>query len=1179
MDRILKFILELPSIYEKVHFYKQLVDRDFLITRSIPIIYHTTKVERLMEIFKRIRLDHDKLDYGFGILYLKMNEIHIVKNIVEELEEKIYFEFSYPIEFGAINSNFNSCVLDLNILENLEGEGIVIAFLDTGIDYTLDAFRNEDGTTRIKYLHNPNTGKTYNSEEINLALMEDNPFLVIGENDFKGHGTAVASIACAGGNIDKKLYGVAPKSEIISVNITTNIDSTSTLFHTIMKGIDFLKQKQDEEDLKLVLNLSFSSNFGDHRGRSLLSEYVGTFAKRDNVTVVVAAGNEGGAAHHKSGIIGDKEEKVRIEISGDHKLIPISFYKGILTEVLITISSPTTGSSQMVTLTEGTQIIKIGKNSVLILSTGPTTYNIMGDTQIILISDRSEYIEKGIWTISIKRLNEYESQYNMWLPITESIGKNTVFLDPDNNGTLGSPATVYNVISVGSYNYRTETVSIFSGRGLLDNIHCNLKPDLLAPGEEIQAIFPGGRVSTVSGTSFAAPVVSGICVLLMEWGIVKGNKRNLYGEVIKYFLLKGAKRLNNIKYPNNAYGYGFVCGLNALSAIQDSLDNVLNKLSEDMRDEDKENFRSINIFDLQDFNVNVCTKDMFNDLQRAEFIGYVNKNIGNIIPGICVYPLENETDSEFIAIISVPLDKLDLFEQIHKTDENLVIEQSYYYMLCSQSVSPIAEAGIYQVQSNEYLDLTGQDVIVGIIDTGIDYLNEEFIDEIGESRILEIWDQTIPSEEPNDVLFGSIYTKEQITDAINLHKNGGDPYSIVPSRDTNGHGTAMAGITSAKGYGLIKGGAPNSDIVVVKMREISAELREYLDFNLDNGPVFDEVSLYLAVNYLKQLKFKYNKPMVVLIPVQTNGGDHCGNTILEDQITKYSENIGFVVVAPAGNQANEQIHATGTFGDINKSGLIEMFVDKGQRRIRVDLYLENVGRASIRIVSPSGENTHNFSIRFGTAYNFKFLFEGTILELIYRIDSNPMKLIQHVELLFKDLKPGIWQIIISSEGDDKDKKFDAYLPLKELLRPETKFLNSSSSHTVTAPSTAKLAVSIGYYNQDFTSIVAESGQGYTLDNRTCPLLVAGGINMLTIGKGGIESLMSGSSVAAAVAVGGIALLLEWGIVKKNKVGLNTYGVIWLLVSAANTPKGYEYPNQYWGYGTLNIRNVFEVLRY
>ena len=144
------------------------------------------------------------------------------------------------------------------------------------------------------------------------------------------------------------MYGVAPRASIISVNSTTNIDSTIVLFHTIMMGLDFLAEKQDEEGFPLVVNLSFSTNYGAHTGTTLLAEYVSNFAARENTTVVVSAGNEGGAAHHKSGNIVSEGENVEIEISGNHEVIIVSLYKGILSDVVITISSPSTGVSQLI---------------------------------------------------------------------------------------------------------------------------------------------------------------------------------------------------------------------------------------------------------------------------------------------------------------------------------------------------------------------------------------------------------------------------------------------------------------------------------------------------------------------------------------------------------------------------------------------------------------------------------------------------------------------------------------------------------------------------------------------------------------------------------------------------------------------------------------------------------------
>ena len=241
------------------------------------------------------------------------------------------------------------------------------------------------------------------------------------------------------------------------------------------------------------------------------------------------------------------------------------------------------------------------------------------------------------------------------------------------------------------------------------------------------------------------------------------------------------------------------------------------------------------------------------------------------------------------------------------------------------------------------------------------------------------------------------------------------------------------------------------------------------------------------------------------------------------------------------------------------------------------MYVENFARASLVVISPSGEKTGKFNLDFGKLYEFKFLFEETNMRILCKIEKNSIEMVQYIEIFFDNLKPGIWKIILVSE-DEQILKYDAYLSLREFLRTETKFLNSSSNNTITSPATARLAVSMAYFNQNFTSIVAESGQGYTLDGRVSPILAAGGIDVLTTGKGGTEYLISGSSVSAAVAAGGIALILEWGIVRKNRIKLNAAVIIWLLISAATIPKGYDFPNKYWGYGLLNIRNVFEILR-
>ncbi len=1243
MGEILHLILSEKSILKRLQLYRLFVYKRFDITNKIPILYKTIHKKELMEYLNKKSIEHENLKGEFGTLYLLIKNLDIIYDILSKIKHYIYFDFSYTLILNDIESNFNSCTLELTNSNKLYGEGVVIAFIDTGIDYTLDAFRNEDGTTRIKYMYDPNKNTVYSESDINRALMNDDPFSIVDYDDCKGHGTEVASIACAGGSISRNLYGVASKASIISINATTSIDSTETLFHTIMKGLDFLGEVQDAEGFPLVVNLSFSTNYGAHLGKSLLEEYVRNFATRDKTTVVVAAGNEGGAAHHKSGILTKKGENISVEISGNHKSIPISFYKGVLSDVSITITSPKAGTGIPVRLLEGNQVVNVGGNSVSILYTGPTIYNILGETQIIISSNRKEYIENGVWTISIRLTNDYESSYNMWLPITESIGNQTKFLQPDNDNTLGSPATVYNVISVGSYDYKTETVSLFSGRGAINNPD-NLKPDLLAPGSSVKVIGPRNNKYTVSGTSFAAPVVAGICALLMEWGIVKGNKPNLYGEVIKYFLIRGATRNRNLKYPNNIYGYGFVCGSRAFTDIENNVNNIIIDInrghrmndnttslenvpinysedlgtSEDINTPEENNIPESSLSDNPEFVVNnngeedvnnlmqanliqnklidihkgvelldydynkvkICPLSVFNDPNMVFFISQISKNTGTIDDPICVYPLGDQSDNMYTAILSIPIDYMDTILEEYSSAGSISFEKFYYYTLCAELVSPISDAGIYQTQNNQYLDLRGRDVIVGIMDTGIDYLNEEFMNEFDQTRILEIWDQTIESDvhQPN-VLFGHIYYKEDIDAAIDLSRNGGDPYTIVKSKDINGHGTALAGITSAAGYGIVKGGAPESDIVMVKLKEISNPLREKLNFPSHGTPIYSQAAIYTALRYLYSLRFKYNKPMVVVMPFQSNGGDHGGDSILSRQISEYSMTPGFVVCVPSGNQANKQIHTNGIFSPGDREKIIEVYAGQGQIKLTVNIFIQKLGAVDISVISPSGEKTNFYNLMLANPdqYEFDFLFEETHMNVSSTIRGNGSEIVNYIEVVFDKLKVGIWRIILLSR-DNYEFGYDAYLPIDDLLMPETRFLNSTSDSTVTSPGTSRLSVCMAYYNQNFSSIVNESGQGYTLDGRIAPILAAGGIDILTLGKGNTNVLMSGSSVAVAVAAGGIALILEWAIVRKHKIHITSALIIWLLVSAATVNDSYEYPNKYWGYGILNLRNVFEILR-
>lgn len=505
----------------------------------------------------------EDLGFGYGIIYLpilQIDNIFKIKGIDYVELPKLLFT-SYAV------SNRASCVNEAWTGDGLSGEGVLVGFIDSGIDYTHPAFDDENGRTRIEYICDLSQGeKVWNKEQIQRAIDSPNPLSIVDEVDDNGHGTHVASIACGGGKISSVYYGPAYKSSIAMVKITPKGSlnlGTSTL---IMKGIKFLIDKSKELNKPLVINLSLSTNNGAHNGKSLFEKYISTVSALEPIVFVAASGNYGDTSQHVGGMLNETQD-ITLNISKDETSISIPLYKGLLSDISIEIINPASQSSGVIEVKEEFFDRQVGRDRVLIYYTGPRPFDIDGEIIISMISPENQFLLSGVWTIRIKLLNKLPSLYNMWISVTASLNKETKFFNPDIYNTLGIPATVENIISVGSYNPFTENISSFSGRGSFTN--SVLKPDIVAPGENIEAAIPKNRYGTKTGTSMAAPEVSGICALLLEWGIIKGNDVILYGERLKYYLVKGARReRSDVVYPNPVWGYGEVCLNNSLNLLK-----------------------------------------------------------------------------------------------------------------------------------------------------------------------------------------------------------------------------------------------------------------------------------------------------------------------------------------------------------------------------------------------------------------------------------------------------------------------------------------------------------------------------------------------------------------------------------------------------------------------------------
>lgn len=557
--------------------------KEYISTGQIEIIIlFGDNLDKVIQSAEKIGVKFENLDFGFGIITLQSTEIEKI-NMLEGI---LYAELPKVLFTSDINSNKASCIPPVWDRYGLSGEQILVGFIDTGIDYTHPAFKNPDGTTRIEYIYDlTDNSKIYTKQDIDLALKSKNPLEIVKADDPVGHGTHVAGIACGGGNIPINNRGVAYNSSIAMVKTTRYGNANFALSTQIMRGIKFLIDKSKETKKPIVINISMSTNNGAHNGTSILEQYIQIISSLELITIVVATGNEGDAAHHSGGYIAKEIINIDFVIAEGESGLILQLYKPLLVDLSIELIAPEGSSSGVIRLAEGFNQVRVGQNVGLIYNTGPKPFDISGEVVLTLLPV-GETFQGGTWSLRLSNPSQYTGLYDLWMPIREGLSTETKFLQPDAYGTLGIPATVQGVISVGSYNYVTNNSSSFSGRGKAVQSSNRFKPDIVAPGNDILSSVPGGGFDTKTGTSMAAPHVSGAAALLMQWGLVKGNDLFLYGDRLKYYLIKGASRKRqDVSYPSPIWGYGELCvdaSLNLLALnLTRSSRTTSNNISED----------------------------------------------------------------------------------------------------------------------------------------------------------------------------------------------------------------------------------------------------------------------------------------------------------------------------------------------------------------------------------------------------------------------------------------------------------------------------------------------------------------------------------------------------------------------------------------------------------------------
>ncbi len=643
----------------------------------------------------------------------------------------------------------------------------------------------------------------------------------------------------------------------------------------------------------------------------------------------------------------------------------------------------------------------------------------------------------------------------------------------------------------------------------------------------------------------AAPFVTGACALFMEWGIVNKNDLFLYGQRLKAFLRIGAKRKEILNYPNKEWGYGTLCILNTLNILK--LYKSENIISISSIEEDK-NLNEIAFSEDYITMLAQYNNETKNVLEKYDFI-----DICKVLTG------------DFV-VLYIKRDMLRFIteEEISK----MALQQPFNLGLMDKSA--LEATGVLAIQNQPFLNLRGNGVLIGIVDTGINYTLDEFIYEDNTTKIVSIWDQTIQGNSPKNYCFGTEYTRED----IDLALSNEDPFDIVPSKDEIGHGTKLASICAgreSKNKTFI-GVAPDAELIVVKLKQSNKALREY-EFIPNNVPSYSSADLILGLEYLYEKSVELNKPLAICIGMGSNNGFHNGLSILERYISSISVKNGICVNICNGNEGNTQHHSLIKLNSTGDEKTLEFKVAEGEQGILLNIIAYPADKISINIISPTGESTGKIPPRDNYDEEIFLPLSNTRIRIQYYNksfeSSGQLTLIRFITPI-----PGIWKINIFGEkiliGD-----IHSWLPISNFIKEDTIFLTPDPFYTVTLPATANSIVTVGGYNHFENSFFVQSGRGPTRLNNIRPVISAPAVNVSCINELGIIDTITGTSGATAISTGCSALILEWAIVKGNSPATNTVSIIGYFISGAQRKQNELYPNNLWGFGRLNIFSSFE----